>query len=178
MTREHQALIEFERMIIFVIIALEPVLAVDALLGADETELEIVQRDAVVSVPAAQHRARNLAGHAANRGTPPDPARRRIADPGLAIALIHVLDMDAADPVGEIMILRGSDRGRQMAQAELLQARQEALLLLAAKHPEHELSRIRRAAPRHHGEDEAGEIGVIEIGDAAPFQPLSRSSII
>src|SRR5882672_5647620 len=172
MTREHQALIEFERMIIFVIIALEAVLAVDALLGADETELEIVQRDTVVGVPAAQHRARDLAGYAADRGAPPDPARRRIADPGLAVALIHVLDMDAADPVGEIMILRGSDRRRQMAQAELLEARQEALLLLAAKHPEHELGGIHRAAPRHHGEDEAGEIGVIEIGDAAPSRPL------
>ena len=53
------------------------------------------------------------------------------------------------------MILRGRDRGRQMIEAELLQSRQEALLLLAAKHPEHELGGLARAAPRHHGERQA-----------------------
>src|ERR1700709_81521 len=100
MPREHQPLVGFERMIIFAIIAFQPVLAVDALLGADEAETEIAERCAIIGVPAAQHRARDLAGHAADRGTPPDPPRRRIADPGLAIILIHVFDMDAADPTG------------------------------------------------------------------------------
>jgi hypothetical protein len=38
MTREHQALIELELRIVFAVIAFEPVLAVDALLGADEAE--------------------------------------------------------------------------------------------------------------------------------------------
>ena len=71
------------------------------------------------------------------------------------------------------MILRGGHRRRQVAEAELFQARQEALLLLAAKHPEHELRGIGGAAPRHHGENEAGEIGMIEIGDAAPSQPFA-----
>ena len=173
MTREHQTLIELERMVVFVVIAFEPVLAVDALLGADEAELRVAERHAIVGVPAAQHRARHLAGNAADRGALPDPARRRIADPGLAVALVHVFDMDAADPVREIVILRGGDRRRQMVEAELLQARQEALLLLAAKHAEHELRGITRAAPRHHGENEAGEKGVVEIGDAAPFRPCA-----
>ena len=68
--------------------------------------------------------------------------------------------------------MRGSDRGREMIDPELLQARQEALLLLAAEDAEDELGGIRRSAPRDHGEDEAGEIGVIEVGDRAPALPL------
>ncbi|MGY4499192.1 hypothetical protein ACVWYH_003123 [Bradyrhizobium sp. GM24.11] len=70
------------------------------------------------------------------------------------------------------MILRSRDCRRQMAEAELLQARQEALLLLSAEHAKDELSGIRRAAPRDHGEDEAGEVSVIEVGDRAPAFPL------
>src|SRR5271170_3756440 len=103
MAREHQALIWLERMIVLAIITLEAVLAVDALLGADKAHVRMAQRDAVIGVPAPQHRARDLAGDAADRRTPPDPARRRIADPGLAVGLVHVFNMDAADPVGEIM---------------------------------------------------------------------------
>ena len=70
------------------------------------------------------------------------------------------------------MILRGRHRRRQMAEAEFFEAGQEAFLLLAAKHPEHEFGGVSRAAPRHHGQDEAGEKGMIEIGDAAPALPL------
>jgi hypothetical protein len=72
----------------------------------------------------------------------------------------------------EIMILSGRDRRRQMDDAEFHEARQKALLLLTAKHPEHEFGGIRGAAPRHHGEDEAGEIGVVEVGNGSPLQPL------
>ena len=159
-------------MVVFVVIAFEPVLAVDGLLGADKTEFWIAERHAVVGVPAAQHRARDFAGHAADRGAAPDPARRRIADPRLAVGLVHVLDLHAADPVGEIVVLRRRHRRRQIAEAQLFKAGQEALLLLAAKHPEHEFGGIGRAAPRDHGEDQAGEIGVVEVGDAAPSQPF------
>ncbi len=172
MTREHQPRIRLERMIVFVVITLEPVLAVDALLGADEAEVWIAQRHAVIGVPAPQHRARDLARNAADRGALPDPARRRIADPGLAVGLVHVFDMDAADPVREIMILRRRHRRRQMIDTEFHETWEETFLLLAAKHPEDKFSGIRRAAPRHHGENEPGEISVVEIGDAAPFQPL------
>ena len=65
-----------------------------------------------------------------------------------------------------------------MVEAEFFEAGQETLLLLAAKHPEHEFRGIGGPAPRHHGEDQAGEKGVIEVGDAAPSQPfrLVRSS--
>jgi hypothetical protein len=65
--------------------------------------------------------------------------------------------VDAADPVGEIVILRGRDRRRKMIEAELLQPGQEALLLLATKHPKYEFSCIGRAAAGDDGENEAGE---------------------
>src|SRR5581483_6732771 len=137
-------------MVVLVIVTFEPVLAVDALLGADEAKPEITERAAVVGVPAAQHRAADLAGHAADRRALPDPARRRIADPGLGVALIHVFDMHAADPVGEIVILRGGDRRRQACEPKLLEPGEEALLLLATEYAEDELRRVSRAAPRHH----------------------------
>src|SRR5215510_14844698 len=178
MAREHQPLVELERTVVFVVIAFEPVLAVDALLGADKAEPEIAEHCAIVGVPSAQHRARDFAGHAADRGTAPDPARRRVADPGLAIALMHVFDMHAADPVGEVVILRGCDGRRQTAEPELFEARQETLLLLAAEYAEDEFGGIGGAAPCHHGQDQAREEGMIEIGDAAPFQPLRLARVL
>src|SRR5262249_18578115 len=136
------------------------------------------QRHAIIGVPTAQHRARHFARHAADRGAAPDPARWRIADPGLSVALVHVFDMHAADPVGEIMILRGRNRRRQMRETELFQPRQETLLLLATEHTEDEFGGVRGATSRHHREDQAGEEGMIEIGDAAPFQPLRLARIL
>ena len=56
-------LIDFEIMVVFVIITFETILTVDALLGADESQFQIVQRDAIVGVPTAQHRARYFAGY-------------------------------------------------------------------------------------------------------------------
>src|SRR5207244_12947765 len=101
-----QALIDFERMVVFEVVTFKSVLTIDTLLGADETEIGIAERNAVVGVPTAQHGTRHFTGNAADRRALPDPARRRIGDPGLAIRLIHVLDRDAPDPVGEIVILR------------------------------------------------------------------------
>ena len=66
------------------------------------------------------------------------------------------------------MILRCRYRRRQVAQAEFFQPGQETLLLLTAKNPEHEFCGIGGPAPRHHGENEPGKIGMIEIGDTAP----------
>ena len=173
MAREHQPLVHREFVIGFVVIAFEAGLPVNRLLGADESDLQIAERNAVVGVqPAAQHCARDFHRNAADRRALPDPARRRIADPCLAIALVHVLDRDAADPVREVVILRGCDCRRQPAQAKLLQARDEALLLLLAKHAEHELLGGRNSAPHDHAEDQSGEERVIEIGDAAPARPL------
>jgi hypothetical protein len=45
----HEALIGFELIVVFEVVTLEPVLAVDALLGADEAEPEIAKRCAVVA---------------------------------------------------------------------------------------------------------------------------------
>src|ERR1700738_1359407 len=70
------------------------------------------------------------------------------------------------------MISRPRHRRRQMAEAEFFQAGQEAFLLLAAKNPEHEFRGVGGAAARHHGQNEAGEISMIEVGDAAPSQPF------
>ena len=68
-----------------------------------------------------------------------------------------------------------------MGKTEFLQTREEALLLLTAEDPEYELARILRSASRHHHEDETGETGVIELGNASPplpfcsLRPLLRS---
>ncbi len=66
------------------------------------------------------------------------------------------------------MILRRRYRRRQMAQAKFLQPGQETLLLLTAKNPEYEFCGVSRPAPRYNGENEAGKIRVIKVGDAAP----------
>ena len=66
------------------------------------------------------------------------------------------------------MILRGSDRRRQMIEPEFDKPRQEAFLLLAAEHAEDEFRGIGGAAPADDGENEAGENRMVEIGDAAP----------
>ncbi len=92
MAREHQPLVDGKIAIVFVVVAFKAVLHVHSLLGADEAELQVLQRDAVVGMPAAQHRARDLHRNAADRRALPDPARRRIADPRLAVALVHVFD--------------------------------------------------------------------------------------
>src|SRR5258708_2761864 len=178
MTREYQALIDLERMIVFAVVTFKSVLAVDALLGADEAEIGMPEQNAVVGVPPAQRRARTLAGHAADRGALPDPARRRMADPGLAIRLVHVFDRHAADPVREIMILRRCHRRRQVAQAEFFQPRQKTFLLLTAKNPEYEFRGVSRPAPHHHGQNEAGEISMIKLAHPAPFHPLRRLRIM
>jgi hypothetical protein len=70
------------------------------------------------------------------------------------------------------MVLRRRHCRRQVTQPELFEARQEALLLLAAEDPKYEFRGIGPPAPRHHRQNKAGEIGMIELGDAAPFQPL------
>src|SRR3954452_9739256 len=69
------------------------------------------------------------------------------------------------------MVLRGGNGVRQLAQTELFQTGEKTFLLMAAKYPEHEFRGVSRAAPRHHGQNETGEIGVVEIGDAAPSRP-------
>jgi hypothetical protein len=59
-----------------------------------------------------------------------------------------------------------------MIQAKLHKARQKTFLLLAAKYPEYEFGGIDSSAACHDGQDETGEVCVIEVGDGAPSPPL------
>ena len=111
-------------MIVFAAIAFEAILTISTLCLVDtKPSFGLPSVTPLLACQPAQHGAGNFAGHAADRSPAPDPAPRRIADPGLAVAFVHVFDVDAADPVGEIMILRGRHRRRQALNAELLQAR-------------------------------------------------------
>ncbi len=137
-------------------------LAVGRLRRADEPEPRVVERHAVLRVPAAQDGARDLARHRADGGGWIDPARRHEIDPGLAVALAHELDRDAADAVGEIVIGGAGDGVGHALEPELLEARQEFLVVLVAEDAEHPLCRIGGRAARDQRQDQAGEIGVIE----------------
>lgn len=141
-------------------------LAVDRLGRAHEAEPRVAERDAVVRVPAAQHRPRHLRRHAADRRAGIDPARGHEAHPRLRVALAHEFDVDAADGIGQIVIGRAGHRVRHAGEAELVEARQELLVMLVAKHPEHPLRRIDSATTRSHGEDQAREVGVVELGSS------------
>jgi hypothetical protein len=70
------------------------------------------------------------------------------------------------------MVLRGSDRRRQMIQTKFLKPRQKTFLLLAAKYPEYEFGGIGGSAACHDGQDETGKVSMIEVGDSAPSPPL------
>ena len=137
-------------------------LAIGRLRGAHEAQPRVAEGDAVLRVPAAQERARHLARHAADAGARIDPARRHEVHPGLAVALAHEFDGDAADAVGEIVVGRAGDSVRHPPQPQLLEARQELLVMLMAEDAEHPFGRIRGAAARHQREDQAGEVGVVE----------------
>ncbi len=77
-------------------------------------------------------------------------------------------DVHAADLVAEIVILCGGDRMRRIGQAEFRDAGEKTLVMLAAEHAKHELRRIGGATACHQRHDEAGEIGMIKIGDRVP----------
>src|SRR5262245_30383116 len=123
-------------------IAGEAVLTVGRLRRADEAEARVAERYAVLRVPAAQEGARHLARHPADAGAWINPARRHEVDPRLAVALAHEVDRHAADAVGEVMVGGTRDRIGQGAKAELVEARQELLVVLVAEDAEHPLGRI------------------------------------
>src|ERR1019366_4791652 len=107
------------------VVTLESRLTIDGLPGAYESQARIAEHDAVIGVPAAQHGAGYFGGDAADRGTRPDPSRRRISDPGLLVIFVDVFDLHAADLIGQIMILRACDGVRQIGEAELAESGQE-----------------------------------------------------
>ncbi len=165
---EAQALVGGEVAVVFEVVALQPRVALHCLTGADEAEAGVAQAYAVMGVPAAQHGAGDLAGHGAQGGAVPHPARRRVAHPGFAVALAHPFDVHAADRVGEVVVLGGGDGVRLGVQAELAQARQEQVEMLAAEDGEDEAGGVVGAAPRDRGQHHAGEEGVVPFGHGLP----------
>ena len=153
-------------------IARKPMLAVGRLRRAYETEPRIAERHPVLRIPPVEKRARHLARHTANAGPRIDPARRHEIHPRLAVALAHELDSDPADAVGEIVVRRACDRIRHAAQAELVEARQEFLMMLVPENAKHPLGRIARAPARHQRQNQAGEIRVVQ-----PRRRLQRPRI-
>src|SRR3546814_15331934 len=89
-----------------------------------------------------------------------DPARRHEAHPRLTVRLAYELDLHAADAVGEIVIAGAGDRVRQAGEAQLLQTRQELLVVLVAEDAEHPFARVRAAAAVRDGQDQPGDIAM------------------
>jgi hypothetical protein len=63
------------------------------------------------------------------------------------------------------VVLGAGDGVGQAAQPELLEAGRELLQVLAAERAAHDLGGARRALAVHHGEDHAGQVAVVELGD-------------
>ena len=146
----------------FAIVALETGLAIHRGLGADEAQVRVAQRDAIVGMPAAQHGPVDLGGDGAQRGAHPDPARWGVADPGLGVRLLKVFDADATELVRKIMVLRCGHGVGLVAQTQLLKTGQEPFQVLAAKQLKNELFREPRVTPAQNRQHQAGDPGVIE----------------
>ena len=162
--READALVLRDVAVVFDVIAFEARIAFDGLPGADETKPRVLERYAVVAVPAVQHRFVDLARHGADRGPLPDPARRRIAHPGLARALGDVLCLHPAQRVREIMILRTRHGIRQPVEPELLQTGKNLLQMLAAEMREDEAPRVLGAFAADKRQHETRHQRVVEPG--------------
>lgn len=65
------------------------------------------------------------------------------------------------------MVLRARDGVGQPIEPELGEAGQELLEVLPAEGAKDQFGGLGAASPAHRGEDEPGEIGVIERGDGA-----------
>ena len=139
----------------------------------------IAERHAVVAVPAVQHRRRHRMRHGGDRRAAPDPARRRIAHPGLPVALAQVAGLHAAQRIGMIVIERAGRRVGLAGEPELLQAGQELLEMLAAEVAEDVLPRGVLAAPRDQPQDQGRHQRVVERADrAVGGQPAAGSAIM
>src|SRR5262249_730600 len=132
---------------------------------AHEPETRVAEARTVLRIPAAQVAVADTLRHAAERGAVVDPARMRETHPGLAVGLRDVLDLDAADPGRERVILRGGDRVREPLEVELGEAREELVLVLAAKGPPHPFPDDGVPFPARNHQDEAGEPGMVQLRD-------------
>lgn len=128
-------------MIPLLVIAFQTRLSVHRLPRTDEAQSWVTEDDAIVGVPSSQHCARNFRWNAADRGARPDPARRRISHPGLSVVFVDVLDLYAAKPVRQIVVLRTGDGVRKFVEPEFLQPWNETRQLLASEGPKHHFRR-------------------------------------
>ena len=154
-------------MIPFLVIAFQARLSVHRLARTYEAQSWVTEDDAIVGVPSSQHCARNLRWNAADRGARPDPARWRISHPGLSVIFVDVLDLHAAKPVRQIVVLRTSDGVRELVEAEFPQPWNETRQLLASEGPEHHFRcAVRPCTGRYH-QDQSREVGMIDQLDRA-----------
>src|SRR5204863_6665111 len=123
----------FDRAIVLVVVALEPRVAAYRLASADESQARVTERGAIVAMPSVQHRFVYFARNGADCGAAPDPARRRIAQPRLAIIFPAILGFHAAERVRVIVIERAGNRVRHAVESEFLQPRKEFLEVLVAE---------------------------------------------
>ena len=93
-------------------------------------------------------------------------------DPGLAVVLAHEFDLHAADAVGEVVIAGGLDRVGFVAEAQLGDAGQEFLVMLAAEQAQGEFPRIGRPPLQRDAKQQAGEQPVIQQGNSLPAREL------
>src|SRR5262249_51625140 len=164
---EAQALVVAEVAMLLDEVAAESVLRGHVLARAYEPETRVAEARAGLGIPAPPVAVADAFPHAAERRAVVDPARMREAHPGLAVGLRDVLDLDAADPVREIVILRASDRVREPLEAELGEACEELVLVLAAKGAPHPFPDDGFTLAARHHEDEPREPRMVQRRDGA-----------
>ena len=96
-------------------------------------------------MPRREDRAAQAPRHRQHAHSVVDPHRRLVADPRLAVGLLAVLHVEAADDVRVVVILRGRDRRRVLVDAELPEPLPVPIGLVAAQHVEPQLVQRRLA---------------------------------
>ena len=80
----------------------------------NKTQPRIIQRHAIMSVPALQEAATHCISHAANSRPSVHPAWVTKPHPGFCIAFIHVLHWHTAHAIRQRVVLGASDRMGQL----------------------------------------------------------------
>ena len=143
-------------------VSAEAELAAHVLGHAHESEPRIVERHAVLRVPAPQKPAARFDRDAADGRPVVHPPRIPEPYPGLRGGLFHVLDVDPAHAVREDVVLGARHRVRLPVEPQFPEARKEFLFMLATEEPEYPVTDdLRPFAGRDH-ELEAQEVLVVE----------------
>ena len=109
------------------------------------TETRAAHEAAIARMPRREDRAPQTPRHRQHSYPVVDPHRRLVSDPRLAIGLLAVLHVEAADDVRVVVILRRRDRRRILVNAELLEPRPIPIDLVVAQHVEPQLVQRRLA---------------------------------